>query len=182
MQLISELVAQARKTPVRVLRGQARWAAHELRENPFEVQVTLENVGIEPFQLTHPSDASQPALTVFFHPPNGFEQLGYVRLGAADVVEPVPAATGPAVVLAPGERLTFKARGRVPVVAGEYRAELVYESWVDHGEVAAMQRRLELELGPVTIRPGAAVETDDPLDPLPPIPPGALLPPLPQPH
>jgi len=175
VQLIAELIAQARKTPVRVLRGQARWATPELHRGSFEVQLTLENIGVEPFLLTNPSDPGTRALTVFFHVPSGLEQRGYVHLYVADAT---PSATEPIIVFAPGERRTFRARGSVPVEPGEYRGNLVFESEVEHGEVAAMQRQLVLDLGPVTVRADAAHEDDEPLGPPTPRP-SDVLPPLP---
>ncbi|HTV19232.1 MAG TPA: hypothetical protein VMG12_11190 [Polyangiaceae bacterium] len=167
MQSIADLMAEVRKNPVSVLRGQARWTTPELRQSPFEVQVTLENVGIEPFQLTHPGDTGQAALTVFFNAPNRV-QRGLVVLGGADVIDATPAATGPALVLAPGERLTFEARGRVPVVSEEYRGTLVFKSWVERGDGPAIQHRLDLDLGPVVVRPEAANEENESLYPRPP--------------
>ena len=175
MQWIAELVSEIRKSPVSVLRGQARWATPELRQSPFEVPVTLENVGVEPFQLAHPGDATQAALTVFFNAPNR-AQRGLVVLGGADVVDPVPEPKGPALVLAPGERLTFKARGRVPVVSGEYRGNLVFKSRVERGDGPSIQHRLDVDLGPVVVRPDAANEENESLYPRLP---GAPLPPLP---
>lgn len=154
LEWITQLTGEVRKRPVRVLRGQASWGAPEARfEGPFEVHVTLENIGVEPLGLTHPGDPEQtmPAATVFFNDENG-AQRGFLELGARRVIDAAPPATESSVVLAPGGRLVFTARGVVPVKADRYWGSLVLQVSGDHSDTAAPSGRLTLDMGPVTVR------------------------------
>ena len=154
LEWITQLTAEVRQRPVRVLRGQASWGAPEARfEGPFDVRVTLENIGVEPFRLTHPGDPEQtmPAATLFFNNEDG-AQRGFLEMGARRVIDALPPATASDVVLAPGERLTFTARGVVPVEADQYWGSLVLRASGDHSDASALSGQLTLELGPVIVR------------------------------
>jgi hypothetical protein len=141
---LSEVTAELRRHPARVLRGEARWRSSALSIGQGgEVEVKLSNAGTLPLQTPN------PYLRVGFLRPNG-EGAGQVDLGDVRPQEGPPA--GPMLVLAPGQRVTYVARVKPPIKPGRYDSRVqVIGAAVGPMSEELVHGTLTLDLGRVEV-------------------------------
>jgi hypothetical protein len=163
--LLEELDAQVRAHPIRVLRGSAAWANAEVSSGDEAiVEVTLANIGAQPFEMSNPlHDFGDPrhdtggwnGLRLAFSKESGGGGEKQYDLTAADVRAPPNAVRSETCLMQPGQSLRFEARKKTDLGAGKYRVRVEYSSMVNRDtDPNFVDGVLWLEPGPLSIKGG----------------------------
>jgi hypothetical protein len=150
---LDAVIAEIRKHPVRVLRGQANVVAPKVRRGEeLAVDLILANAGVEPLHLANPVAAVAGDLTgIRLVLSDTGRDDHAVGLRPTDVTCP-GLASGPITVLPPGASLRLRARTKVdwPAGKGRLRVELDQASG-DSSDPALVEGTLWLDAGPITV-------------------------------
>jgi hypothetical protein len=153
-------MAELRKHPLRVLRGQASLGSPRVKKGQrAALTVRLTNVGSQMLTISNPlvGDPGSPGdwsgLRLTFADPHGKESDENLDVSTADV-RAMPSTREPTLHLAPGASLDLEIRQNLDVPSGTYQLRVEYHNMIgDSSDSSVVRGTLGLDAGRVKIDP-----------------------------